>query len=130
MLQLQTLGFQQSIDEIEDVETDSAAVDLREDVADLVNSEIFVEFNVGDLVLLGDLLNILAEKSCVRNMSSSLPSEPLTGSHIEIFGLGGFHFPVFFVFLQPLIERPPTASNYGQGEQMSGKLLLLIAQNL
>ena len=61
MLELEALWLEQRVDQVEDVEPDAATVDLREDVADLVELEIAVELDVGDLVLLGDALQVLAE---------------------------------------------------------------------
>lgn len=48
--ELETLGLQECVDEIEDVELDALAVDLGEDVAHLV------ELDVGDLELINDPL--------------------------------------------------------------------------
>jgi len=54
MLELEPLGLQERVQEVEDVQADAAAVDLREDVADLVQIEIAVQLDIGDLVLIGE----------------------------------------------------------------------------
>ena len=61
VLELEPLRLDKRVDEIEDVETDPLAVDLREDVADLVQGKLAVQLDVGDLVLLGYLLQVLAK---------------------------------------------------------------------
>jgi len=61
VLELQTLGLEQGVDQVEDVESNATAVDLGEDVADLVELEVSIELDVGDLVLLRDALQMLAE---------------------------------------------------------------------
>ena len=61
MLELETLGFQHRVDQIEDVETDPAAVYLGENVADLIYLQVAVKLDVGDLVLLGEALEMLSE---------------------------------------------------------------------
>jgi hypothetical protein len=52
---------EESVDQVEDVEADPPAVDLGEDVADLVQLEVAIELDVGDLVLLGNAPEVFSE---------------------------------------------------------------------
>ena len=61
MFQLQSFGLEQSVDEVEDIELHTPAVDLSKDVTNLVYREITVQFDVGDLVLFSDSLNVFTE---------------------------------------------------------------------
>ena len=72
VLELQAFRLQESVDQVEHVEPDTATVDLREDVADLVEFEIAIQFDVGDLKLLGDALKVLVEKARVLRVLARL----------------------------------------------------------
>lgn len=75
VLELQALWLQQGIDQIEDIEPDAATVDLSKNVAHLVEFEIPVELDVGNLELLGNAFKVLIEEarilavlSCTRHI--------------------------------------------------------------
>ncbi|MBN1859718.1 hypothetical protein JW848_11040 [Candidatus Bipolaricaulota bacterium] len=61
MLQLKPLGLQHGIHEIEHIKTDTFAVRLCEDVADLSNLKVLIKLNVNDLVLIHQALELLAK---------------------------------------------------------------------
>ena len=77
VLELEPLRLEQRVDQVEDVETDPLAVDLREDVADLVELEFSVQLDVGDLVLLGDPLQVLAKRLRIVGVARCAISAPL-----------------------------------------------------
>ena len=71
-LSCKPLGLSKRVDQVEDVEPDSLAVDLREDVADLVDLELLIELDVGDLVLLRECPSGARRMPCVLGVQGRL----------------------------------------------------------
>jgi hypothetical protein len=67
----ETLGFKQRIYKVKKVEPDAAAVDLREDVADLVNFEVPIQFDVRNLVLVSDSFKIVPKRPGILGVACS-----------------------------------------------------------
>ena len=61
-----------SVDEIEDIQTDSLAVDLRENVADFVHSQISIQLDVRDLIIIGYAFEMTSKFICIPNAPFSL----------------------------------------------------------
>jgi hypothetical protein len=97
------------------VEPDALAVDLRKDVADLVEGEITVELDVGDLVLLGDPFEVLAERlGIVRALHRGFGDVDLTAfvSSCRLVT------PMLLVTLHPVRKLPAAAADDGKGEHV------------
>lgn len=67
------LCFSPICSQVEDVESDAAAVDLCEDVADLVEPEILIQLYVRNLILLGDASQMLTEGAGVLRVPRGPP---------------------------------------------------------
>ncbi len=127
VLELQPLGLEQGVDQVEDVEPDAAAVDLGEDVTDLVQIEIAVELDVGDLVLLGNTFQVLAECSGVGCMSCrSFGRRTVAGLRCLLF-LG---LPVLLVILNPVGQRPSALPDHGERKHVAVELRCAILKEL
>ena len=112
VLELEPLRLDERIDEIEDVETDPLAVDLREDVADLIQGKLAVQLDVGDLVLLGYFLQVLAKRPRIVGVARrGLGRVGIAGGLRSRCLLA----PVRLVALNPVREVPTASSHDREG---------------
>src|SRR5215475_4282652 len=72
MLKLDSLRFQQRVDQIENVETDSPTVNLCEYVADFGQRDVTLQFDIRNLILLNELSDIIAERLGIGGMGFCL----------------------------------------------------------
>src|SRR5690606_3261423 len=61
LLELKPLRLEKRIHEVEHVKPDAATVDLGEDIADFVDSEVTIKLDVRNLILLGNCPEMLPE---------------------------------------------------------------------
>ena len=116
MLELKSLRLQQRIDQIEHVKADPATVDLGEDVADLVDFEVAVQLDVGDLVLLGNGPEVFSESAGVARTPICIPGCRLVA---VMLGGGFLAAPVRLVALDPVRKLPPALAHDRDGKHVA-----------
>ena len=90
------------------------AVDLCEYVADLVDSELLIEFDIGNLILLCQALDVLAERRPIFGMQGRLLALALLA---DLLSFVRSFIPMLFVSVHPLVQCPPTFADNGRTER-------------
>src|SRR5207248_10432611 len=120
LLQLQTLRLQQGVDEVEGVELNALAVNLCEDVANLVDLELPIELDERDLILVRQGPKVLAKGRGILCVQDRLPVlAVVTG----LFGRRRHIAPMSLIALHPIRQGPATFANDRQWKDVLGILL-------
>jgi Phage integrase family len=90
------------------VEPNTAAVDLCENVTDLVHFDVLVQFDVGDLILACDALKVFAKQFGIFSVISSDLGRLLIPRR---FRLCNSCFPICLIALNPIWQLPTCGSN-------------------
>ena len=68
VLELDVLWLHQRIQQVEHVELNAFAVDLCEDVTDLLDTDLLIELNVGNLILVQNVGDFIFERRGILDM--------------------------------------------------------------
>ena len=125
MLQLKSFRLQQRVDQVKYVESDPLAIDLGEDVADLVNFEVPIQLDVGNLVLLCDPLNVVTKGSGIQCVSPGLC--PVSGGRLPACSS---LLPILLIALHPIRQIPASSADDCKWKDVLSVLRISVTQEL